>query len=564
MASNIRYEDRPWTAHYDRGVPEKLNYEPISLPDYLAKSSQKFPERTALICEGFKITYRQLNEMVNRLATCLKEFGIQKGDRVAILLPNLIPCVVSYYAILKIGAITVMNNPAASDSELQYQLSDSGAKIIITVDLLVNRITALGLNTDLKHIIYATLGDYLPLTKRISLALLAKSKKMATKLKSTENIFRWKELMADFAPEPGQNSVALEDIAQLQYTGGTTGVSKGVMLSHGNLSSQIQQINAWFPTFAQSDEVVLGALPFFHSFGLTCAMNNAVFAGWGNILVPNPSVENLLAAIQKFKPTFLPLVPSMYSSLANHPDIKKIDLTSTKGCFSGSAPLPVDVIRRFEALTGAAISEGFGLTEASPITHANPFQGRRKVGSVGLPFPDTECRIVDLHDGVTNVPVGETGELIVKGPQIMKGYWKKPEETALVLREGWLYTGDIARMDPEGYFYIVDRKKDMIICAGYNVYPREVDEVIYGHPKVQEACAIGIPHAIKGEQVKVFVVLKPGESLTEENLIDFCKDKLAGYKLPAQVEFRNELPTSAVGKILRKDLRDEELKKLRL
>ena len=561
MVSDIKYADKPWTAHYDRGVPEKIKYEPVCLPDYLVRSRQKFPERTALFFEGFKITYRQLDDMVNRLASCLKAFGIRKGDRVAILLPNLIPCVVSYYAILKISAITVMNNPAAADNELEYQLSDSGAKILITYDALVKRATELRAKTDLRQIIYTTPGDYLPFTKRVSFALFAKSKGMATKIKGGDDIFNWKDLMADFPADPEPTSVALEDIAQLQYTGGTTGISKGVMLSHGNLSSQIQQINAWFPTFSGSDEVILGALPFFHSFGLTCAMNNAVFAGWGNILVPKPAVENLLAAIRKFKPTFLPLVPSMYSSLANHPDINKIDLTRTKGCFSGSAPLPVDVIKRFEALTGAAISEGFGLTEASPITHANPFQGKRKVGSVGLPFPDTECRIVDLNDGVTNVPVGETGELIVKGPQVMKGYWKKPEETALVLRDGWLYTGDIARMDPEGYFYIVDRKKDMIISGGYNVYPREVDEVIYGHPKVQETCAIGIPHAIKGEQIKVFVVLKPGESVTEENLIGYCKDKLAGYKLPAQVEFRNELPKSAVGKILRKDLRNEEMKK---
>jgi len=561
MPAEIRYQDKPWIAHYDNGVPEKIDYEPICLPDYLAKSIQKFPERTALFFEGLKISYRRLNDMVNRLATCLNAFGIQKGDRVAILLPNLIPCVVSYYAILKIGAITVMNNPAASDRELEYQLSDSGAKILITFDLLVKRMAELRSKTDIRQILYTTFGDYLPFTKRVSFSLFAKSKGMAAKIKGADDVFSWKDLMADFPPEPVQTSVALEDIAQLQYTGGTTGISKGVMLSHGNLSSQIQQINAWFPTFAESDEVILGALPFFHSFGLTCAMNNAVFAGWGDILVPKPSAENLLAAIRNFKPTFVPLVPTMYATLVNHPDIKKIDLTSIKGCFSGSAPLPVDVIKHFEALTGAAISEGFGLTEASPITHANPFQGKRKVGSVGLPYPDTECRIVDLNDGLTNVPVGETGELIVKGPQIMKGYWKKPEETAQVLRDGWLYTGDIARMDPEGYFYIVDRKKDMIISDGYNVYPREVDEVIYGHPKVQEACSIGIPHAIKGEQVKVFVVLNSGESVTEENLIQYCKDKLATYKLPAQIEFRNELPKSSVGKILRKDLRYEEMKK---
>ena len=336
------------------------------------------------------------------------------------------------------------------------------------------------------------------------------------------------------------------------------------MLTHGNLSCQIQQINAWFPTFAHNDEVILGALPFFHSFGLTCAMNNAVVAGWGNVLVAKPSPENLLAAIRKYNPTFAPLVPTMYITMLQHPDIQKTDLTCIKGCFSGSAPLPVEVIKRFEGFTGAAISEGFGLTESSPITHANPFQGKRKVGSVGLPFPDTECRIVDLNDGKTEKAVGQTGELIIKGPQVMKGYWNNPRETAEALQDGWLHTGDIAKMDQEGYFYILDRKKDMIISSGYNVYPREIDEVVYGHPKVQEACSIGIPHATKGEQIKLFVVLSPGESASEEDIIRYCKEKLAGYIVPNQIELRTELPKSNVGKILRKTLRDEEMKKSRL
>jgi long-chain acyl-CoA synthetase len=375
---------------------------------------------------------------------------------------------------------------------------------------------------------------------------------------------RWKDLIAGHQVLSDHADLEYDDIAMLQYTGGTTGKSKGVILSHGNLSCQIQQINAWFPTFARRDEVILGALPFFHSFGLTCAMNNAVFAGWGNILVARPSAENLLAAIRKYSPTFVPLVPSMYIGILQHPNIQKADLKSIKACFSGSAPLPVEVMKRFEAMTGAAISEGFGLTESSPITHANPFQGKRKIGSVGLPFPDTECRIVDFNDSSTDMAVGQPGELIVKGPQVMQGYWNNPEETARALKDGWLYTGDIAKMDAEGYFYIVDRKKDMIISAGYNVYPREVDEVFYGHPNVQEACAIGLPHPTRGEQIKVFVVLKEAKETTGQDLIDYCREKMAGYKLPGEIEFRDELPKSSVGKILRKTLRDEEMKKLGL
>ena len=561
MPAKPTYHDKPWLAHYDKGVPGSIDYKPITLPDYLENSAQKFPDRTALFFEGFKLTYRQLNDMVNRFAASLNALGIEKGDRVAIVLPNVIPCVVGYYASLKIGAVTVMNNPACSDAELQYQFTDSGAKILITLDVLVDRLADLRSGSGVNQIIYTSLGDYLPLAKSISFSLTGSKSGLKTKIKARDSILRWKDLMASRYPHPADCELQLDDIAMLQYTGGTTGISKGVILTHANLSCQIQQINAWFPTFARRDEVILGGLPFFHSFGLTCAMNNAVFAGWGNVLVAKPSAQNLLTAIRKYKPTFAPLVPTMYIGMLQHPDIRKTDLKCIKACFSGSAPLPVEVMKRFEAMTGAAISEGFGLTESSPITHANPFQGKRKVGSVGLPFPDTQCRIVDLDEGSREMGVGQTGELVIKGPQVMRGYWKNPEETANVLKEGWLHTGDIARMDEEGYFYIVDRKKDMIISAGYNVYPREIDEVIYGHPNVQEACAIGLPHPVRGEQVKVFVVLTKAETTSKEELVAYCKERLADYKLPNQIEFRTELPKSSVGKILRKVLRDEEMRK---
>ncbi len=345
-----------------------------------------------------------------------------------------------------------------------------------------------------------------------------------------------------------------------QYTGGTTGVSKGVMLTHGNLSKQVQHICAWFPEFG-SDEIMLGALPFFHVFGMSTAMNLAIFKGWGDVLVPKPQAPQLLEAISKYKPTFAPLVPTMYIGMLEHPDIERTDISSIKGCFSGSAPLPIEVINEFEKKTGAVIVEGYGLTESCPVTHVNPFRGNRKIGSIGLPLSDTLSRIVDLNDGKTDVPAGEIGELFIKGPQVMKGYWKRPDATAETVTDGWLHTGDIAKMDEDGYFYIVDRKKDLIISGGYNVYPRDIEEVFFEHPKIMEATAIGIPHLKRGEAVKVFVVLKEGEEASAEELMTYCKDKLAKYKWPTEIEFRAELPKTNVGKVLKKDLRSEELEK---
>ncbi|MBT8370506.1 MAG: long-chain fatty acid--CoA ligase [Deltaproteobacteria bacterium] len=558
MPPEIKYENKPWLAHYERGVPENIDYEQTTLPEFLENSAHKFPNRTALYCEGFKISYRQFESMVNRFAACLNSMGVQEKDRVAILLPNVIPCVVSYYATLNIGAIAVMCNPQNSDRELAFQFQDSAAAILITLDFMVDRMLALRPPTAIKQIIYTGAGDYLPLAKNLILLLSARMKSVATRIQRTENVFHWKNILSQYSPNRRPTSALLDDVAMIQYTGGTTGVAKGVMLTHANLSCQAQQIDAWFPQFAGKNETILGALPFFHSFGLTCAMNNAIFAGWSNVLIPNPGPEKLLAAIRKYRPTFAPLVPSMYVDMLNHPNIQKTNLACIKGCFSGSAPLALEVIKKFEGLTGAAISEGFGLTETSPITHANPFNGVRKVGSVGLPFPDTDCRIVDLIDGNTDIPAGETGELLIKGPQVMKGYWGNRSETAKTLKDGWLYTGDVARMDDNGYFYIVDRKKDMFISAGHHIFPREIDEVLYGHPKVQEACAIGIHHPTRGEQPKAFVVLTAGESATEDELIYYCKNRLDDYQLPGKIEIRKQLPKSSIGKILRKALRDEE------
>ena len=555
----IKCEDKPWLNHYEKGVPEYIDYEQVTLPAYLENSARRFPDRTALICEGFKVSYRRLNELTNRFAACLNALGIEKGDRVAILLPNLIPCVVSYYATLKIGAVAVMCNPEYTDRELLFQLQDSGARALITMDFLAGRMIALKPQTDLRIIIHASVGDYLPLARNLLFPLTAGRKGLKANVPPAENVYRWKNLLADYSANHRPPGILMDDVAMIQYTGGTTGAAKGVMLTHANLSFQTQQIDAWFPQFAGKDEIMLGALPFFHSFGLTCSMNLSVFAGWTNILIPGPRPGKLLAAIRKYRPTFVPLVPTMFIGLLNHPDIRKTPMTSIKGCFSGSAPLPLEVIRKFEGLTGAAISEGFGLTEAAPITHANPFNGIRKVGSVGLPFPDTDCRVVDLEDGITDIPAGQCGELLIRGPQVMTGYYNSPGETARTLQDGWLITGDIARMDENGYFYIVDRKKDMVLSGGHNVYPREVEEVLYSHPEIKEACVIGLPHPERGEQIKAFVVPQKKDSVAVEELVAYCRTRLAVYKLPTQIEFRDDLPKSHVGKILRNVLREEEL-----
>ncbi len=562
MTASVGYMDKPWLKHYEKGIPETIQFEETCIPAFLERSAKEFPDHTALLFQGFKVSFRELNDMVNRFSTCLSGFGIQKGDSVAILLPNVIPCVVGYYATLKIGAIAVMNNPLYSDRELLHQFNDSGSKLLITLDLLGNRMIDIRPQTAIRHIVYTSIGDYLPFPKNLLFPLVGKKKKLAADVKSAPNVHKWKEVLSTAKPDSSGVNLSFDDVAMYQYTGGTTGVSKGVILTHGNLSRQVQQLQSWFPGFNKGQEMMLGALPFFHVFGLSVAMNLAIYMGWGDILVPKPQPEPLLETIGKFKPTFAPLVPTMYIGMLNHPLMQKTDMTSIKGCFSGSAPLPVEVIKDFEKKTGAVIVEGFGMTESTPVTHINPFAGsKRKVGSIGLPIPCTESRIVDLISGTTDMPVGETGELIVRGPQVMRGYLNKPDETAQTITDGWLHTGDIAMMDTDGYFFIVDRKKDMIICGGYNVYPRDVEEVLFSHPKVQEATVIGIPHPTRGESVKVFVVLKSGQTATENELIEYCKGNLAAYKLPTSIEFRADLPKTNVGKVLKKDLRTETLKK---
>lgn len=562
MTDKSPYMEKIWLKFYENDVPATVNYKERFLTENLKDSVAKYPDKMALNFMGYEINYSQLNTMVDKMAACFIDFGITKGDSVAILLPNVIPCVAAYYALLKIGAVVVMNNPLYTDRELEHQFNDSNAKVLVTLDLLCNRMIDLRAKTSIKQIVYTSIGDYLPFPKSLLFPLVAKKKMLAADVKPATDVYKWKEVMKQYPASAPEADLSWDDVAMYQYTGGTTGVSKGVMLTHSNLSKQLQQANAWFPNLKDAEERVISALPFFHIFGLTTAMNYSVAKGWGNILVPKPQPEQLLEAFRKFRPTFAPLVPTMFIGMLSHPDIKKTDLSCIKGCFSGSAPLPLEVIKEFEDISGSVIVEGFGMTETCPVTHMNPFNpAKRKVGSVGIPVPDTIARIVDIETGTKEMPIGVEGELVVKGPQVMKGYHNRPEATAETIRDGWLHTGDIAKMDEDGYFYIVDRIKDMIISGGYNVYPRDIDEVLYEHPKVQEACSIGIPHKHRGEAVKAFIVLKESEDATAEELIEFCEKHLAKYKLPTEIEFRTELPKTNVGKILRKDLRKEELQK---
>ena len=537
------YQAKPWLKHYADGVTEEIEFEELCLPDILERAAKRYPDKDALLFKEDKMSFKELKDKVDRLATFLSGFGIKKGDSVAILLPNLSPCVISYYAILRIGAIVVMNNPLYSDRELEHQLNDSGAKALITMDIFGNRMIDLRQKTGIKQIIYTSV--------------------LGTEVKPAEDVYEWEDILSKTSPSPPAVELSFDDVAMYQYTGGTTGVSKGAMLTHRNLSCNVQQLASWLISplkggLKEGQGMSLSAPPFFHAFGLTAAMNSSIYLGWTQVMIPRPQPDQLLEAIGKFKPTFIFLVPTMYIGILNHPDFDKVDMKSIKFCGSGAAALPVEVIEKIQKKTGSPLMEGYGMTEASPITHVNPFGGLRKPGSVGVPIQNTLSRIVDLKDGITPVPVGEVGEIVFKGPQVMKGYLNMPDETAEALKGGWLHSGDLGKMDEDGYFYVVDRKKDMVVSGGYNVYPKEIEDVYLEHPKVAEAAAIGVPHPTRGEQVKLMLVLKEGENATEEEMIKYCSDKLAKYKWPTMLEFRSELPKSAVGKILKHVLREEK------
>ncbi len=553
-------DDRSWHKSYAPGVPTSIDYDEITLPAALERTVRNHPDTVALIMMGKKITYRELGELVNRFANALADLGIQKGDKVAISLPNMPQAAIAPYAVLKLGAVVVMCNPLYTEAELTHQISDAGCKTAIVLDLLVPRIKAIQPNTQIENIIACHIRDYLPFPAKQLFGRLIK-KEMHRNTDPNEGVHDFLDLVNKFPPDPPAGDVVIDDLAALQYTGGTTGLSKGAVLTHRNYSCNVQQLIAWLPDARDGEDTIMGIFPFFHAAGFTAVMHQSFFRGITIVLIPRPEPAIVLEMVRKHKPDWFPCVPTIYVGILSHPDFPKTDFSSVKGCVSGAAPLALETIREWEEKVGATIIEVYGLTETSVMSHANPWGGTTKVGSVGLAIPDTDCRIVDLETGEKEMPQGESGEITLAGPQVTQGYYNRPQETADAIRDGWFYTGDIGYIDEEGYLFIVDRKKDMIIAGGYNIYPRDIDEVLFEHPKIQEAAAVGLPDSYRGETVKAFVVTKEGETLTEEEVIAFCKEKLAPYKVPKMVEFMDELPKSNVGKVLRRKLREMEMER---
>jgi len=537
---------RTWHKHYAPGVPPAIPFEKTILPEMLSDAVRDFPDKEAIIFYDSPIRFFELEKLVNRTANALLDLGIKRGDKIALLLPNMPQIVIAAFAAWKTGAVVVMTNLLNTDRELEHQLSDSGSEVLVALDLLCPRMIALKEKTHIRTIIVVHARDHI---------LNPTGRELHLDIEPAEGIHQWKDLIDTYPDTAPGVRIDLEDLACLQYTGGTTGISKAAVLTHTNLSWNVQQTRAWFHSIVRGRGALLAVLPYFHSFGMLAGMNISILLAQTQVLIPQPDLDTILNSIQKYKITLFPGVPTLYTAILSHPKISEYDLSTLEVCISGGAPLPVDLIDSFERLTSVRICEAYGLTEAGPLVSVNPFGGKTKHGSVGVPIPDTDVRIVNVDSAVSLCAPGEEGEITVKGPQIMQGYYRMPKETAQTLKNGWLHTGDIGRMDEEGYLYIVDRKKDMIIAGGYNIYPNEIDQVLFEHPKILEACTIGVPDPYRGETVKSFIVVNPGEELSEDEVIDYCREKLAKYKVPRMIELTGSLPKSGPGKILRKELK---------
>ncbi|WP_129626308.1 long-chain-fatty-acid--CoA ligase [Candidatus Oscillochloris fontis] len=565
--------DKPWFAFYEKGVPQTISYQSVTISDVLAETARAFPETIATnfvlrymlggrFTVGGKVTYRKLNEQVDRMATALYQLGVRKGDRVAVMLPNSPHYIISFFAAMRLGAIVVNVNPTYTSRELQHQLEDCGAETIILLNLFWPRLREIRPETKVKRVIVAHVFDTLGFPSKLLVKITQKKTPEWVDVNPEQDIFFFETLLNQYGPTPPKVNIDVHDVALFQYTGGTTGLPKAAMLTHYNLMANVQQVGAWLVSGHRGHEKMMAAIPFFHVYGMTVAMLYSVYMAAEIIIVPNPRpIDNVMTIMQKERATLFPGVPAMYIGIINHPKVAEYDLRSIKACISGSAPLPMEVQERFGEVTGGRLVEGFGMTECSPVALVNPVYGTRKAGSIGIPAPDTDAKIINLETGV-EIPLGseEQGELCVRGPQVMKGYWNRPDETALTVdADGWLHTGDICKSDSDGYFYVVDRKKDMIIASGFKVLPRDVEEVLFMHPKVMEAVVVGVPNPARGDDtVKAFVVVKPGENPTVEEIREFCKLHLAPYKVPREIEFRAELPKTMVGKVLRRVLLDEE------
>jgi long-chain acyl-CoA synthetase len=562
----------PWIRHYEEGVPAIIDIPDQPLTWLLDTAANRFPGRPALIYYGSKLTYAQLSNLANRFAIGLQRLGIQKGDRVAIALPNIPQFPIAFYGALRAGAVVVATNPLYTEREMQHQLADSGARIIVMLDMFYPTVRAVRAKTDLEHVIVTSPSDFLPPVlrvlyplsqrreKQLQPALTADEMQNDSTLHTMQSILKARptgEIEHFNLPVPTSG----DDLAALQYTGGTTGLAKGAMLTHRNLLANALQTSSWTPKAQPGNEIGLCVAPFFHVYGLTVGMNLSIRMGATLVIQPRFNAKAVLKAIRRYRPSTFPGIPTMYVAVMREAGPDATYMQSIKYCISGAAPLPTKVQADFEALTHGKLVEGYGLSEAAPVTHCNPLTDQRRSGSIGLPLPNVEAAIMNRATGEL-LPPGEEGEIVVKGPNIMRGYWHREAETEDIFVNGWMRTGDIGKMDEDGYFYIVDRAKDLIIASGFNIYPREIEEVLYSHEAVEEAAVIGVPHEYRGETVAAFIVLKSGfepDEKTRESIMAYCKQHLTAYKVPKTIEFRDSLPKSLVGKILRRELRAEIL-----
>jgi long-chain acyl-CoA synthetase len=563
LSSDLRHallkKERPWLDHYDQGVPYTISVPPALLHRLLRSAARRYPLRTAILFEGNRLTYRRVNRESSRFANMLRAMGVRRGDRVLILLPNLPQTVIAYYGALKAGAVVVFTTPLSEPGELARQVRESDAKVLVTLTRLAETARAVKAQTGLQHIILTNVKDYLPVHKWLAFTLARESKeghRLPPRLEPGTHLLSAE--LYKFEPHAPEVDVRPEDLALIQFTSGTTAQPKGVMLSHRNLIANTLQTRHWIPDLREGREVFLSVLPFSHVYGMTAAMNVPVVLAAAMVILPTFVTEEVLKAIRRYRPTIFPGVPTMYVAINNYPGVRRFGVNSIRACISGAAPLPVEVQEAFEKLTRGRLIEGYGLTEATTVTHGNPLSGRRKVGSIGVPLPSTEAKIVDLATG-KDLPPGQLGELAVRGPQVMLGYWGEGERAHdWITKDGWLLTGDVARMDDDGYFQVVARKREMILAGEYQVYPRDVEEVLYEHPKVKEVAVVGVQRPKwPFQRVKAYVVLKEGATISEEELIALCKRRLSEYAVPWQIEFRKDLPKSFVGKVLRRLLVEE-------
>ena len=551
-------EQHVWHQFYDPEVKSSLDYPETTLYELFEKAVLESPGKTATLFFGARISYRKLGQRVDQFAAALTSLGVNRQDRVALILPNLPAYPIAHFAVMKLGAVLVPTNPLYVERELEYQLNNSGAETIVALDKLHQRISAVVSSTTVKRVIYAGVQDFLPFP--LNLAYKVKNRHEPP-VEPAPDVYSYSKLLKKPFPVVEAHRARPGDTAIFLYTGGTTGVSKGAVLTHRNLLINVVQTRAWLVGFRDRAETILAVLPFFHSYGMTTSLHLAIQAQATLLLLPRFDLADAIKRIKKHRPTIFCGVPSMYNAINHSPRVAPEDVNSIRLCVSGGAALPAEVQSNFEELTGGKLVEGYGLSETSPVAIVNPIFGQRKSGTIGVPIPDTMARVVD-HQTRAVLPPGEVGELVIKGPQVMKEYWSMPEETREVLEDGWLYTGDLASQDEEGFITIVDRKKEMIISAGMNVYPREIEEVLLTHPDVVEVAVVGVPSRVRQEVVKAFIVTAEGTQVAKTDIIDYCVDRLSKYKIPKRIEFRSELPKSSVGKILKRVLLEEEAQKV--